>query len=288
MPDADPPEGLDPHPPQDPEAAAGEALTEVGAPAPQAAEPSATPAESAPPPAAPPTSAGPKSKRRWLRGLLMVLLLIFIVGPVLTTLAYRFIPPPVTMLMLLRAAQGHGLDYRWRGLEDMSPTLVQAAIASEDSGFCQHHGFDFAAMQKAMAHNERRPGKVRGGSTISQQTAKNVFLWPDRTYVRKGLEAWFTVLTEAIWGKRRIMEMYLNVVEMGPGVYGAEAASQRDFHHSARTLTQSEAAHLVAILPSPLKWQAVDSGPYVARRAGRIGARVGVVREDGLAACVLR
>jgi monofunctional biosynthetic peptidoglycan transglycosylase len=228
----------------------------------------------------------PRRKSRWLRRIVMVLLFAGIVFPVGLTLIYRFAPPPVTILMLLRAAQGHGLDYRWRDLNDISPALVQAAVASEDARFCQHHGFDFTAMQKALAHNEKRPSRVRGGSTISQQTAKNVYLWPDRTYVRKGLEAYFTVLTEVIWGKRRIMEMYLNVVEMGPGLYGAEAASRRYFGHSARTLSRSEADRLIAILPSPLKWQAVDPGPYVQRRSATIGARVGVVREDGLAACV--
>ena len=204
------------------------------------------------------------------------------------TAAYRVLPPPITVLMIVRAIEGHGLDYRWRGLDDISPDMVQAAIASEDSGFCRHHGFDFTAMQKAMAHNERRPGKIRGGSTISQQTAKNVFLWPDRTYIRKGLEAYFTVLTEAIWGKRRIMEVYLNVVEMGPGIYGAEAASQAYFGHSAKTLDRSEADHLIAILPSPLKWKAVGSGAYVQRRVGRIGARAALVKADGLAGCVAR
>ena len=230
-----------------------------------------------------------RKKRGVWKGLLLVLFCGLIVGPVVMTAAYRILPPPVTVLMLLRAAQGHGLDYQWRGLDDISPNMVSAAVAAEDSGFCTHRGFDFTAMQKAMAHNERRPnGKVRGGSTISQQTAKNVFLWPDRTYVRKGLEAYFTVLTEAIWGKRRIMEMYLNVVEMGPGIYGAEAASQAYFGHSADTLSPAEADHLIAILPSPLKWKAVQSGAYVQRRSARIGARMGVVRNQGLAACVNR
>ncbi|MEI9889970.1 MAG: monofunctional biosynthetic peptidoglycan transglycosylase [Caulobacteraceae bacterium] len=222
------------------------------------------------------------------RILLLVVLCVVVVGPVAMTVAYRFIPPPVTGLMLLRALQGHGLDYRWRGLDDISPAMVQAAVAAEDSGFCSHHGFDFDAMRRAMAHNEKRPNKVRGGSTISQQTAKNVFLWPDRSYVRKGLEAYFTVLIETLWGKRRIMEAYLNVVEMGPGIYGAEAAAQRYFGHSARDLTRSEADRLIAILPSPLKWKAVNPGGYVQRRSARIGARMGVVRADGLAACVSR
>lgn len=233
----------------------------------------------------------PKPKRRkggFWRSLLLILVCVVFVGPAAMALVYRVIPPPVTILMLLRAAQGHGLDYQWRGLDDISPDMVQAAIASEDSGFCRHHGFDFAAMQKALAHNERRPGKIRGGSTISQQTAKNVFLWPGRDYVRKALEAYDTVLIEAIWGKRRIMEMYLNVVEMGPGIYGAEAASQAYFGHSARTLNRTEADHLIAILPSPLKWKAVHSGAYVQRRSARIAARAGIVKADGLAGCVAR
>jgi monofunctional biosynthetic peptidoglycan transglycosylase len=232
-----------------------------------------------------------KSRARGgLLGRIFVWLFVLIgVLPVALVGAYRFAPPPVTALMLIRVFEGHGLDYRWRGLGDISPTLAQAAIASEDARFCLHHGFEFAAMEKAFAHDQRRPGgKIRGGSTISQQTAKNVFLWPDRTYVRKGLEAYFTVLTEALWGKRRIMEVYLNVVEWGPGFYGAEAASQHNFGHSAKHLTTSEAAHLVAILPSPLKWKAVNSGAYVQRRAGTVAERVGTVRNDGLSSCLAR
>jgi monofunctional biosynthetic peptidoglycan transglycosylase len=236
--------------------------------------------------------AGPVKRAKTRGGVLgrvFVFLFVLLVAlPVGAVVALRFLPPPVTSLMLIRLVEGHELDYRWRGLQDISPTLAQAAIASEDARFCLHHGFDFTAMEKAYAHNERRPGKIRGGSTISQQTAKNVFLWPDRSYVRKGLEAYFTVLTEALWGKRRIMEVYLNVVEWGPGFYGAEAASQHNFGHSARHLTTSEAAHLVAILPSPLKWKAVGSGAYVQRRAGTVAERVGTVRSDGLSGCVLR
>jgi monofunctional glycosyltransferase len=142
-------------------------------------------------------------------------------------------------------------------------------------------------MEKALAHNDKKPKRVRGGSTISQQTAKNVFLWPDRTYVRKGLEAYFTVLIEGLWGKKRIMEVYLNVVEMGSGVYGAEAASQVDFGHSARKMSTSEASRLVTILPNPLKYNAVDPGAYVQRRAGRVAGQMGVVRSDSdLSGCI--
>jgi len=160
-------------------------------------------------------------------------------------------------------------------------------IAAEDSGFCEHMGFDFDAMEKAAKANERHPGKIRGGSTISQQTAKNVFLWPGRSFVRKGLEAGYTVLIESVWGKRRIMEVYLNVVEWGPGLYGAESASQSYFHTSARNLSSQQASRLAAILPSPLKWRAVNPGRYVAKRSAKIGARAATVEGDELSACAL-
>ena len=216
----------------------------------------------------------------------LALFFVLVIGPLITVIAYRFLPPPVTPLMLLRLPAGQGLHYHWRSLSHVSPALVRSLVAAEDARFCQHDGFDFDAMRKAYEHNERRPGKVRGGSTISQQTAKNVFLWPGRSYLRKGLEAGFTVLEEKLWGKRRIMEMYVNVVEWGPGVYGAEAASQKWFGKHADQLTPVEAARLAAILPSPLKWKAADPGPYVARRSQRITRASGVVRTDGLASCV--
>jgi monofunctional biosynthetic peptidoglycan transglycosylase len=214
---------------------------------------------------------------------------LVVVAPVGMTLIYRFVPPPLTILMVQRVFEGKGLDYRWRPIDRISPALVQAAIASEDAKFCEHHGFDFEAMEKAMEANKRRPGRLRGGSTISQQTAKNVFLWPGKgvtRYIRKGLEVYSTVLIETLWGKRRIMEVYLNVAEMGAGTYGAEAAAQRYFGIPASQLTRAQAARLVAILPNPLKYKAVGSGPYVSRRTRRIGAAAGTVRNDGLAACV--
>jgi monofunctional biosynthetic peptidoglycan transglycosylase len=219
--------------------------------------------------------------------VVFVLVLVFgLIGPILVTALYRFVPPPLTWLMVERTFQGHGFDRRWRGIDDISPTLTTSVIAAEDAKFCAHRGFDFDAMEKAMAHNERS-GKVRGGSTISQQTAKNVFLWPSRDYVRKGLEAYFTLLIENLWGKKRIMEVYLNSVEWGPGVYGAEAAAQKNFGVGADKLSTAQAARLAAILPSPLKWQASKPGPYVRRRSGRIGAAAGTVDEQGLADCVL-
>ncbi len=213
---------------------------------------------------------------------------LFVVIPLVWVVALRFIPPPVTYLMVQRAAEGKGLDYRWRSLKKISPNLVNAAIASEDAKFCDHMGFDVEAIEKALKNNERRPNRVRGGSTISQQTAKNVFLWPQRDWIRKGLETYFTGLIEVVWGKRRIMEVYLNVAEMGPGTYGAEAAAQRYFKKSAASLTPAEASRLVAILPSPIRYKAVGSGPYVQRRSRRVGAAAGTVRREGLASCVLK
>ena len=235
---------------------------------------------------APKARTGRKRSKSWINRILMVLLIIGVVLPVTITVIYRFFPPPVTVLMVKRSLEGKGLDYRWRSLDQISRTLPQAALAAEDARFCEHYGFDFNALEQAMAHNDRRPNKIRGGSTISQQTAKNVFLWPDRSYVRKGLEAYFTVLIEVLWGKKRIMEVYLNVVEWGPGIYGAEAAAQHYFNKSARRLTRLEASRLAAVLPSPLKWRAAKPGPYVKKRSRRIGGAVGTVREEGLAACL--
>jgi monofunctional biosynthetic peptidoglycan transglycosylase len=218
--------------------------------------------------------------------VLATLFALATIGPAVAVVVYRFVPPPITILMVERLFEGHGLDHRWVPISQMSPALSRAAIAAEDARFCEHHGFDFGAIQKAVRHDERRPGRLRGGSTISQQTAKNVFLWPDRSWARKGFEAYFTVLIETVWGKRRIMEVYLNTVEMGPGVYGVEAAAQRYFHVSARSVTPAEAARLIAILPSPLKWQVIDPGSYVRRRDSRIDKREGAVARAGGADCV--
>ncbi|PZU73238.1 monofunctional biosynthetic peptidoglycan transglycosylase [Brevundimonas sp.] len=224
-------------------------------------------------------------KSRWRRVWLALLLLIVGV-PIGGVLLFAIVPPTPTILMVQQAVRGEGLDYRWRGLNAISPHLVDAAIAAEDARFCAHRGFDMTAIEKALDHNADG-GRLRGGSTISQQTAKNVFLWPSRDWVRKGLEAGYTVLIETVWGKRRIMEVYLNVVEWAPGVYGAQAASQHWFGKDARSLTRAEAARLAAILPSPRRYQAADPGPYVRRRAGRIQAAMGTVRDQGLDACVL-
>ena len=222
-----------------------------------------------------------KRRRPVLTALLALALLL-----VASVAIHRFVPPPATFLMVTRAVEGGEMTYRWRSLNDISPRLVEAVIASEDSTFCAHRGFDMKAIEKALKANERG-GRIRGGSTISQQTAKNVFLWPGRDWVRKGLEAGYTVLIETLWGKRRIVEVYLNVAEWAPGVYGAEAAAQHWFGKSADELSAREAARLAAILPSPRRYDAASPGPYVRRRASRVQAAMGTVRNDGLAACVL-
>jgi monofunctional biosynthetic peptidoglycan transglycosylase len=225
--------------------------------------------------------------RQWTAGLLALLIVVFWVGPVLAVATYRFLPPPVTFLMVQRAVEGRGLKRDWVPLTEISPHLVRAVIAAEDARYCEHMGFDVEAIRKAMAANERG-GKVRGGSTISQQTAKNVFLWPQRDWVRKGLEAYFTVLIEVGWGKRRIMEVYLNSIEWAPGVYGAQAAAQRWFKIDAASLSPSQAARMAAILPKPLAWKAAKPGPYVKRRSGSVARNARVVRQEGLSACVFR
>jgi len=227
-----------------------------------------------------------RPRERWLRRILVAVLCLFVGLPLALVTVYRFVPPPVTILMIQRSLEGKGISRTWRPLDQMSPALIRSVIAAEDAGFCSHRGFDFEAMQEAWAHNERSD-RGRGGSTISQQTAKNVFLWPQRSYLRKGLEAGFTVLIEVGWGKHRILEVYLNTIEWGPGIYGAEAAARRNFGVGADRPTPAQAARLAAILPSPLKWRAARPGPYVKRRSGRIGAAAGTIRRDGLADCVL-
>ena len=223
---------------------------------------------------------------RAVSAVLVAALLVLFIGPVVVVAVDRFAPPPITWLMVQRAFEGKGFDRRWVPMRQISPNLVRAVIAAEDARFCEHHGFDFGAIAKAMAANEAGR-KLRGGSTISQQTAKNVFLWPHRDWLRKGLEAWFTVLIEVGWGKPRIMEVYLNSIEWGPGVYGAEAAAQHNFHVHAKDLTAAQAARLAAIVPKPLSWRAAKPGPYVQRRSGKITRNAGAVRREGLTACVL-
>ncbi len=200
-------------------------------------------------------------------------LLFYFGTSILTVIAYRFINPPVTPLMMIRLVeqayngQTIKLTKEWISLDEMSAGLPQAVVAAEDNMFMEHSGFDFEAIQKAKEYNQKKKGKkVRGASTISQQTAKNVFLWPQRSWVRKGLEVYFTVLIEFVWGKKRIMEIYLNVIETGKGIYGVEAASQQYFGKSAGKITRSQAALIAAILPNPLKWNPASPTAYLLGR----------------------
>jgi monofunctional biosynthetic peptidoglycan transglycosylase len=225
--------------------------------------------------------------KSWIKRLIILVLVVTILLPVGLTVIYRFVPPPITYLMVQRLFEGRGLNKEWRPLDRISPSLVQAVVASEDARFCSHDGFDFEAIEKALANNARRPAAIRGGSTISQQTAKNVFLWPARSWVRKGLEAYFTVLIEVLWDKPRIMEVYLNVAEWGPGTYGAEAAAQRYFKTSAARLTRTQSARLAAVLPNPIKFNAGRPGPRTARKSRVIRSRAATVRQSDLADCVL-
>lgn len=215
----------------------------------------------------------------------MAILLAVVIGlPLLLALFLRFLPPPLTPLMAIRMVQGHGLDKQWRGLDDISPHLRRAVIAAEDGKFCSHWGFDWAAIDNAIDIYEDG-GKVLGASTISMQTAKNVFLWPGRNFLRKGLEAYFTLYLEALWPKRRILEVYLNIIELGPGLYGAEAAARRYFGKSANALSAREAALLAAVLPDPLDRSPARPSAYVARRAALIDARADQVRLGRDGAC---
>jgi monofunctional biosynthetic peptidoglycan transglycosylase len=196
--------------------------------------------------------------------------------------AFKWIPVPVTATMVM---DGNGITKDWESLDNIDRNLVSAVIAAEDSRFCEHGGFDTEAIEQAMREN-MEGGKIRGGSTISQQTAKNVFLWQGGGYFRKGLEAWFTFWIELVWGKRRIMEVYLNVAETGIGTYGAEAGTQRYFGHSAARLSRDEASRMAAALPSPKKRSVKGPGGWLARHGNRIERWIGIVRRDGLDACV--
>jgi len=206
----------------------------------------------------------------------------FIALTLVLVVAFKWLPVPVTATMLM---DENGITKDWESLDNIDRNLVSAVIAAEDSRFCEHYGFDAEAIEQAMKEN-MEGGRIRGGSTISQQTAKNVFLWQGGGFFRKGLEAWFTFWIETIWGKRRIMEVYLNVAETGLGTYGAEAGAQRYFGKSAARLSADEASRMAAALPSPKKRSVKNPGGWLARHGNRIERRIGIVRRDGLDACV--
>lgn len=214
-----------------------------------------------------PKPAGPLPWKRWC----LHLFFWFTTLSLATTLLMRFIPPPITPLMIIRGVEGMAagkgfiIHKQWQSLDNIAPVMIQAVIASEDQKFLNHSGFDLTAISKAYASNKSGK-KQKGASTISQQTAKNVFLWPARSYIRKVIEVYFTLLIEATWNKKRIMEVYLNVAEFGPGIYGVETAAQTYFHKTARQLSSREAAMLAAVLPAPRQWNAARPTPYLIQR----------------------
>jgi len=203
--------------------------------------------------------------------LLLKIVIGFLVLSIVSVIIFRWVPVPITPLMLIRCVEQKSdgktmkLEHDWVSLEKISPKLQLAVVCSEDQNYLKHFGFDWGAIEKAMKANESGK-KIRGGSTITQQTAKNVFLWPGRSYIRKAFEAWFTLLIEIFWSKERIMEVYLNSIEMGNGVYGAEAAALHWFKKSAVKLNKDEAAAIAAVLPNPLRYSANPPTSYISKR----------------------
>ena len=229
----------------------------------------------------------PRSWPRRILGWIVKLVVAFFLISILWVGLYRFVPPPITLTMLGDVFAGRGLHKDWMPISEIDRDMVRAAIAAEDSKFCTHNGFDLEAIEDAMKRNASG-GRIRGGSTISQQTAKTTFLWNGGGYARKGVEAWFTFLIEHLWGKRRIMEVYLNNAETGIGTYGANAGSQRYFGHDATAMSATETARIAAVLPLPKKRGATAPKGFTRRYGNTIAARIGVVARDGLDACVYK
>jgi len=245
-----------------------------------------SPVRSDPEPAADPMPAKPRhSFLRRLTSFLLKAVLAFVLLTILWVGLYGFVNPPYTFTMLGDNLSGRLVTKQWMPLSEMDPNMARAAIAGEDARFCLHNGFDYAAIAKAYTRNSEG-ARIRGGSTISQQTAKNAFLVQGGGYVRKGFEAWFTFLIEHLWGKRRIMEVYLNLAETGIGTYGANAGSIRYFGHNASHLSPTEAGRIAAVLPLPKKREAIDPHGFVRRHGNAIARYVNIVRNDRLDACV--
>lgn len=199
--------------------------------------------------------------------------LVVLAGPPFGLIVYRVLPPPITPLMVIRWIDGEGLRRDWTDLNNISPRLRAAVIAGEDNLFCQHHGFDIGSIEDA--YDDWMAGeRARGASTISMQTAKNLFLWPGRNLVRKALEAYITVWMELLWPKRRIEEVYLNIAEWGPGLYGAQAAAEHYFRRSASRLTRRQAALMAAVLPNPRLWSPARPTAYIQERARTLERRM--------------
>ena len=209
----------------------------------------------------------------FLKRVFRWVLVLFMLLPILLTLTYRYLPVPVTPLMVLRFGEGESLNKHWQPANRIASSLKASVIASEDNKFCQHSGFDWDAFAD-VASEFKQQGKLRGGSTISMQTAKNLFLWPGRSWVRKGLEAVYTPMLELLLPKDRIMTLYLNIAEFGPGIYGAEAAAQAYFNTSAAKLSPHQSALLAAVLPNPREYNAGRPSAYVQGRAATIRVRV--------------
>ena len=214
---------------------------------------------------------------RLIKKTLKWIVVAFFASTILSVVALRFIPVMVTPLMLIRcyqqvkAGEKLKLSHDWESLENISPQLPIAVMASEDANFLTHHGFDYEAIEKAMERNKKHPEKRKlGASTISQQTAKNVFLWPGRSWVRKGFEVYFTALIELMWPKERIMEVYLNSIEMGDGIYGAQAVAEAHFNTDAKSLTKAQCALIAATLPNPRKFSSKNPSAYMLKRQSRI------------------
>ena len=225
--------------------------------------------------------------KAWVKRILVILFVLLIPAPIFSLLVFRFLPVPFTPQMVVGVLSGDAVRYSWRASWEISPTLGKAVIGSEDQNFCRHHGFDWVEIDRAIQSHERHPRRrLRGASTISQQTARSLFLVPVRSWARKGLEAYLTVLMEFLWPKERILTAYLNLVDWGHGNFGAEAAAQSYFGKSAASLTAAESARLAAILPNPDAWKAVHPGPYVSRRTGTLMSRMHEVNRDSLDWCV--
>ncbi|MDX1527236.1 MAG: monofunctional biosynthetic peptidoglycan transglycosylase [Gammaproteobacteria bacterium] len=207
-----------------------------------------------------------RSLKKRIAGFVVLCLIILLSIPLLLTAAYRFVPPPITPLMVIRLFEGEGIDKKWVPLDRISPHAIRAVMALEDTAFCSHSGFDWNEVASAV-EDRLKGGRLRGASTISMQTAKNLFLWPERHIARKVLEAPMTVIIETFLDKRRILEIYLNVIEWGPGVYGIEAASRVYFGKSASNLSRREAALLAAVLPNPRRWSPAKPTEYILQRA---------------------
>ena len=217
--------------------------------------------------------------QRTFRFLKRFLIILFIAQLIYIVLL-KWVNPPVTITQLMSYLQGNGLKRNYVSIEHMSSNARLSVIASEDQKFPDHDGFDWKLIEKAMEHNKRKPTRVRGASSISQQTAKNVFLWQGRSWFRKGLEIYFTKMIEWVWGKKRILEVYLNVAEMGKGVFGIEAAAQQYFNKSAAQLTRTEAAQIAACLPNPKKYAVKPLSRYVSIRSGWVVRQMNNLEAD--------